>query len=312
SIFSCHCTSEVYENSSSASSSDEEFSVIYENSEFPKRSEVQYTKISNGSLLSFADHGLIQGKIVRAAQSFNNVPNPLGVTHSAFAYCEKPTYIFNNIVKVMETKGTSLNARNDFGTQMCNEIAECYPQVKATHVDLSYDIAEAFCAEATGSAKEIITGTLPHFRVRPLQTIITGHNGAVYLRSLNKAIPIETTREFVSTHLGTYHELVNPLSVWKATNGDNSVDDKTALLCSEVVARLLLDSGVFAPEEFKIKMEAIGANPIPDNVLPEFLLTTAEKYDLLENKAGLEITLKQKENSNVFVSIYRSFKNCKK
>jgi hypothetical protein len=73
-----------------------------------------------------------------------------------------------------------------------------------------------------------------------------------------------------------------------------------------------LDSGTLEQTEFKTKMWAMGANPVPDNVLPEFLLTTAGKYDLLENKAGPEITLKQKENSNIFVSMYRSLKNCKK
>ncbi|NCQ67490.1 MAG: hypothetical protein GW748_07070 [Alphaproteobacteria bacterium] len=127
------------------------------------------------------------------------------------------------------------------------------------------DLTSWYCFESTGSAGEVLSGTLPHTRVTPWAHVSTQYPGGVTSRLLrSKEEPdVTTVTQFIRENNGKAYEnnigeLLNAL-----TDGNEKPNTET-VFCSELTAELMQQLGIidsrissnnYLPSEFSVEKE---------------------------------------------------------
>ncbi|CAL5977372.1 Papain-like_cysteine peptidase superfamily [Hexamita inflata] len=114
----------------------------------------------------------------------------------------------------------------------------------------------------------------PHVLITPLKETVAEYDGSVRMRKL-----IQTPPQFTNwvDMIGVHYEV----KWWKMFFAEwrlNTTEDISSVFCSELAALLVKRAGLI--------------NVNSSNVLPEMMVTTAKKYDVLKGKYGEEEGLK--------------------
>ena len=254
----------------------------WENPCYPKYSHYRSVNIPNCSVLNYACDGII-GFGIRTMSDLNDVPNPLGLTHTGVAIHAIPKILVEDIIKLSETKGSNLYENDKVTKEMINNIRKYYPDAGGTTQlsDSDSNFMQVFCAEENGSAGEVLKGIYPHLYVVPLEHDAINYTGDIYFRPLKIEVPYERSYEILKKYLGTPYE--SPFTLLEMVNaiGDKNVKDETQrLFCSEFVAL------------FYKKLEVIPENVIVSNVIPEKLSSGAGENDILKDVADQDIPIR--------------------
>jgi hypothetical protein len=240
---------------------------------------VKEVMITNGSALNYAARGLIGGAI-RKLSCANQVPNPLGLSHSGFVINEDPFYLLTMIGHSMQEVGTMVT--RDEGVPMIADIERAY--YDALSSTRSHNkIMLPFVVEADGSASEVVRGVLPHVRVRPLQNRLTDYDGNIYIRPVHRSIDQPISRAFLEKHLGRQYEtLSTAMELIGSVININTKPNEERTFCSELVTMFYKDAGI------------IPGNVLANNIIPEELSSWAGVHDILSSRAMDDIPLKIK------------------
>lgn len=251
--------------------------------------------VTNGSLLGFSDTG-IPGQIIRAACRDTRG----GFSHVAIALVARPSEILQ-IIRDSKKEGGLSRRKKKYQREQLNSILAYYPQLqgKKKTIDPRADSPDLFCFEATGSVSDVKRGLKARVKLTPLSAVIANCKGDVYVRSLNKAIPMEDLREDLVKHLGaSYIRLLKLGVLVKSSTNKNTKTDDSQWFCSELTAYIymknhVMDSGV----------------TLPSNVVPAQFLA-GRPSDLLVGKASDNFLIKDfRETSEELNNRAREAKN---
>ena len=269
-------------NSSSATNFSQ--AIHWDNPCFPEYSHNKMIAIPNGSVLNYASNG-IAGYGIRAASKLNSVPNPLGISHSGVAFHVIPKNLMNDIISLMHVKGTHLFENPGIGNEMIKKVVEQYPDAKVANSFVNKKSAymmQVFCAEAGGTAGELLHGMYPHIYVVPLEYDAMNYSGNIYVRPLSVLVDQEESYEVVKKYLGTpYEGGTSFLEMVKAVRNLNIKDNTSKLFCSEFAALYYRDLGL------------INKQTIVSNVIPEELSSGAAEYDILKSVAVEDVAIRE-------------------
>lgn len=237
--------------------------------------------IPNGSMLNFAAAGVI-GRTIRGASAFNDIPNPLGLTHSGIVINENPRVIQSIVLSLMAGGANygkySEALSNSAGRAMLRELMTYHRDVLAAVEDPK--IIRGFSIESNGSVSEILSGILPATHIYSLQERIEGYDGNVYVRPLSINVPLESTRDFITRYVGRPYESLSTLKeIAGSVKEENKAERTENVFCSELAA-------LFYREVCHINI------PNVSNIIPERFGSAAGEYDLLSGIACPEGVLK--------------------
>lgn len=243
---------------------------------------VENIYITNGSMLNFSSKGII-GKTIRTASAFNDIPNPLGLTHSGIVVNENPKRVFETVLNLMpggalyESSVSPLSEKA--GKAIIRELLECHREVISA---VSYpEVKASFSLESDGSAGEVLKGISPHVHIHDLGARIKDYEGNIFIRPLNERIESSRTIGFLNEYIGRPYESVSNLKeLLGSVKNLNTKERVENIFCSELAAI------------FYKKMDILKDDIISNNVIPESFGSGAGSYDLLAGFAGDDVPLK--------------------
>ncbi|MDR3031447.1 MAG: hypothetical protein LBU35_03630 [Holosporales bacterium] len=266
-----------------------------ENQIYPKYIAKEGIEIPNGSMINFAAAGLV-GKIIRSASAKNDIPNPLGLTHSGIIINENPRWLFSKVLSLMpdESRSKSIKTKlisdktnprgiaslsKKVGKSILRELLQHHKDVISMLNDPG--IFRPFSMESNGSAKDVFSGMAPHTHIYDLSNRISEYDGNIYFRPLLKAVSCKETRAFMEDFLGRpYESLFSLRELLQATRNLNKTEKTENVFCSEL-------AGCFYKECGLIKGNV-------SNIIPENFGSEADFGDVLKGIAGRDIPLKKK------------------
>jgi hypothetical protein len=229
---------------------------------------VKTVSIPNGSMLNFTWTSAY-GSGIRIASRFNEIPNPLGLSHSGIIVIDDPRNIYQLASRIT----------GKIGEAMLKELRQNYGDiVSAVGAPQSPAL---FSLEAGTSAAAAIQGDIPpHVFIHALTDAILEWPGNCYVRPLYEAIPISQTKSFLKDFLGRPYE-GSLIELLKAPIGLNKQERSESVFCSELAALFYKRVGI-------ISQEILANNVIPES----FGSDAGERFDLLFGKAMPDIALK--------------------
>lgn len=255
--------------------------VAFNNPCYPKYSPHKSVIIPNGSMLNFASSGGV-GKTIRAASAMNEVPNPLGLTHSGVTVNEDPAVVHRIVLNLTPRSDNVIESEVSYeeGKAMLDELEEVHHDlIAATHAP---EILAPFSVESDGSAGEVLSGVKPHVHLHDLGLRVQQYEGNVYLRPLSVMLTADYTQKFLVDYLGKPYESVTALGeLINSVNDGNTTEGKDKLFCSELAGYFYKGCGL------------ISEDSLASNMIPEEFSSHAGEHDLLAGHAGEDIPLKE-------------------
>ncbi|MDR1233824.1 MAG: hypothetical protein LBJ92_01575 [Holosporales bacterium] len=242
------------------------------NDQGPTGSAQRHERIRDGDILNFAASGL-QGGVIRLASNLNDIPNPLRLSHSGMVVVATPT----EVTEVLNSFNNLAESRLDYVPQ-----PEALMLMRESLQGYDPDTLIPFCLEATGTPGQVFRGIPPHVQLTPLELVIENYPGNVYVRQLRVPVPHDGVINFAKENLARpYEGFATFTELLRSTLEANKEEDTRRVFCSELVA-------LFCRQVVGINIENVS------NVIPEMLGSWACAFDILQDKAGAEITLIQK------------------
>lgn len=246
--------------------------------------------VTNGSMVNFAARGFV-GKSIRAASALNDVPNPLGLTHSGIVFLESPRTVWDIIYSLTpngeDGKNDGLVSRKE-GRAMLEKLQSYFGP------ELESDEKHPFLLESNGTAGQVIGGIYPHVQISPFLDALKNYGGNVYIRPFLIPVPSDFIVNFVKEHMGRSYEK-NPMDLIRSVNGFNRVERTGAVFCSEFVGMFYKSViEVFPLSPLLSKENILEKFSNVSNLIPEYFCSSIEK-DVLQGIAGEDILLKHVE-----------------
>lgn len=159
--------------------------------------------------------------------------------------------------------------------------------------------ASSYCLEATGSTKEVLTGTSPHVRLTPMNDLMRNYNGAISIRECKYPLSAEVVQRFVNTYNGRPYEQ-NLGELMGSVDKRNTAENSDSVFCSELVALGFQEWGILPPYPY-------ANNYVPGDLsteqkfIPNYFFTSETKVKGAHD-TGVWTRIEQKESYNGTIS----------